>query len=407
MLVSKQIETYISTQSWIRKMFGAAFELKKEYGSENVFDFGLGNPDLPPPKQIGGVLKNIIEMANTPKVFGYVPNAGLPDTRTAVAKFVSSEQHTEITSDHVVLTNGAAGALNILFRTILEPGDEIICPAPYFVEYKFYCDNFGGKFVPVNSTKDTFELDFAAIEAAINENTRALIINSPNNPTGQIYSQTELEKLSKILTEYSNKYNRPILLISDEPYRFLAYDNSVVPPILPVYPNSIIINSFSKSLSLAGVRIGYIIVNPEIEESLTLIQGLSLANRILGFVNAPIIGQHLITHLLGSHVDTDIYLQRRNALAKILKKAGFSFTIPKGAFYFFPKTPEGYDDIEFIELLMTEKIIAVPGIGFGFPGHFRLAYCIEQKVIEKSEEAFKRVMNHVRRNNEKRTSFRK
>ncbi len=394
-LVTSQIEGYIKTQSWIRRMFEAAAELKAKFGAENVFDFSLGNPDVPPPVRVADALRELAESVSKPLSLGYCPNAGLPDVRAALANKVSQEQNVNLTAQHLVITSGAAGALNTIFRATLDAGDEVICFAPYFVEYGFYVANHGGILKAVPSKPLTFEIDVEALEAAMTPKTRAMIVNSPNNPSGVVISQSELAAIADVLRKKSAEYGKPILLISDEPYRFLTYDNVDVPPVLSVYDYSIVVNSFSKSLSLAGERIGYIAVNAKMDGVELLIGGLILANRILGFVNAPILGQRIIQSALESGVDVSIYDERRKAMAAILDEVGLDYTMPQGAFYFFPKAPEGYDDKSFVDLLMTENIIAVPGAGFGYPGYFRLTYCIDKRIIENSKPAWLRVMRKL------------
>ncbi|WP_320006455.1 pyridoxal phosphate-dependent aminotransferase [Maridesulfovibrio sp.] len=390
-LLSTQVEGYIERSSWIRKMFETGLELKKQFGEDAVCDFSLGNPDVPAPASIGEGLKELAETADKPFAFGYMPNFGYPSLREKLAETVSEEQGIKVSGTDLVITCGAAGAINALYRAILEPGDQVLCPAPFFVEYTFYAQNSGGELVTVPSKPLTFELDLDAIEAAITEKTRVLLINSPNNPTGAVYSKDELKGLAAILTKANENRERPIFLVADEPYRFLAFDGVEVPSVLPLYPYSVVVSSFSKNLSLAGERIGYTLLNPEMQGKEKLLAGLVLTNRILGFVNAPAVGQKLLEKALGSQVDKNIYLERRNAMDSVLKDAGYSYTMPKGAFYFFPKAPGG-DDVKFCAALQEEKILAVPGTGFGFPGYFRLAFCVGTEVIERSREGFKKAM---------------
>jgi aspartate aminotransferase len=392
--LSKQVAGYIEHSSWIRKMFEAGMILKKKYGEKNVFDFSLGNPDLAPPEAVAKGLHAIADQASSPFAFGYMPNAGYLDARQTLAAYLAKEQECpDLGPEHLILTCGAAGGLNAFFRAVLEPGDEVICPAPYFVEYGFYVQNHGGALRPVPCDRETFGLDLDGIEAGLSEKTRAVLINSPNNPTGQIYSRQELERLAELLTAQSRKNGRPVYLISDEPYRFLVYDKKEVPPVLPIYPYSIVIGSFSKSLSLAGERVGYVAVNPAMEDVTTLVGGLILTNRILGFVNAPAIGQKLLNAALGEGVDLSVYERRRRAMADVLDGAGISYVMPKGAFYFFPRVPGGsLDDTGFVNALMNANILAVPGSGFGFPGGFRLAFCVPEDVIVRSAEPFKQAV---------------
>ena len=396
-LVTPQIEGYIQTQSWIRRMFEAAAELKIKLGAENVFDFSLGNPDVPPPRTVAAAIREIADDSPKPLSLGYGPNAGLPAVRAALAERLSEEQHVELSSQHIIVTSGAAGALNTIFRATLEQGDKVVCFAPYFVEYGFYAANHGGTLKPVKSKPLTFEIDIKALQETIGPKTRAMIINSPNNPSGVVYSKQELDAIANVLREKSKQFGRPIFLISDEPYRFLTYDDVEVPPVLPSYDYSIVVNSFSKSLSMAGERIGYIAVNPNMPGVELLLGGMILANRILGFVNAPIIGQKILLKALATGVDVNIYDERRTAMASILDGIDLNYTMPKGAFYFFPKVPDGYDDKTFVDLLMQEGIIAVPGSGFGYPGHFRLTYCIEKSIIQNSAPAWERVMKKIKK----------
>ena len=302
-LVSTQIENYQKNSSWIRRMFEAGIELKKKYGEEAVCDFSLGNPDLTPPKAIIDGIKQMAIDADKPAGLGYMPNAGYDDVRQALAEYLTKEQGITIGKQHLILTVGAAGGLNAFFRAVLTPGEEVLCPAPYFVEYGFYVGNFGGVLKPVKSVAPSFHLDLKGFEAAITEKTRAVIINSPNNPSGVIYSKDELKALAAILQKATEKYGRPIFLISDEPYRFLAFDGAVVPPVLPLYTYSVVIGSFSKNLALAGERVGYVAINPTMENVQSLISGVIMTNRILGFVNAPCIGQRLMKAALGTNAD--------------------------------------------------------------------------------------------------------
>jgi aspartate aminotransferase len=394
-IVTAQIKDYIQTQSWIRRMFETATELKAKFGDHNVFDFSLGNPDVPPPPLVADALRELADRIDQPLSLGYCANAGLPQVRKALANQVSEEQHVPLSAQHIVVTCGAAGAINAIFRATLQAGDEVVCFSPYFVEYGFYAANFGAQLKTVASQPLTFNVDAEALASAITPNTRAMIINSPNNPTGVVYSQSDLQAIARVLTEKSIEYGRPILLISDEPYRFLVYDGVATPPILPLYDYSIVVSSFSKSLSLAGERVGYIAVNPRIEGVDLLLGGIILANRILGFVNAPIIGQEIILKALETGVDVGIYENRRRAMANLLDELGFDYNMPQGAFYFFPRVPDGFTDAEFIDLLMTENIIAVPGGGFGCPGNFRLTYCMDVEIINNSRLAWRRLKDKI------------
>lgn len=394
-VLSSQVQGYLERSSWIRRMFEAGIELKKKHGEAAVYDFSLGNPDLPPPVAVCQGLRDLAEEAGQPFAFGYMPNFGYPHVRQALAKEVSREQGLEVPPDCLVITCGAAGAINAFYRAVLEPGDEIICPAPYFVEYGFYVENHGGVLKPVPSNPSDFSLDLAALEAAITPRTRAVLINSPNNPTGRVYAREELAGLAAILKKHSAGRPRPIFLLADEPYRFLAFDGAEVPSLLPLYEYTVVVSSFSKNLSLAGARVGYALVNPAMPGREELVSGIILANRILGFVNAPALAQKLLLKALGSQVDVEIYRKRRDCMADVLRDAGYTFAMPRGAFYFFPQAPGG-DDVAFCQALADELILAVPGRGFGTPGYFRLAFCIGEEVIERSREGFKKARARFR-----------
>ena len=389
MAISKKMNEFAKSASWIRKMFEEGARLKKEFGAENVFDFSLGNPDLPPPQEFQ---KTLIQLAENdrPGSHAYMPNGGYPFVREAVAASISDEQGVSLSANEMLMTCGAAGGLNVTLKALLDPGDEVIILAPFFVEYKFYVDNHGGVSKVVATDKD-FDLDLEVIAAAVNEKTKAIIINSPNNPTGQIYSKESLAELGKLLSKAAQKYSSTIFLIADEPYRKIVFDNNDVPSIMQAYQNSIVVSSYSKDLSLPGERIGYIALHPDIAEKASLIEALTLANRILGFVNAPALMQRVVAELQGASVDNTIYTRRREKFCKILADAGYEFMPPKGAFYIFPKSPVA-DDAEFVSMLQKHKILAVPGRGFGTPGYFRLAFCVDDGVIERSAEAFKKAM---------------
>jgi aspartate aminotransferase len=393
-IVSSQISGYLEKSSWIRRMFEEGIQLKQKFGEDAVCDFSLGNPDVPPPALAGDALKELAETVSRPFSLGYMPNGGFMWAREELAAHLAKEQKAKVTGQHVILSCGAAGGINALFRAVLDPGDEVIAIAPFFVEYSFYVENHSGVLRAVKSKPDTFALDIAAIEAAITPKTRAVIVNSPNNPTGAIYNEDELKQLSAVLLDASKKRNRPIFLVSDEPYRFLAFDGAVVPPVLPLYPYGIVIGSFSKNLSLAGERLGYVAISPLMDDKAMQMLGASIimCNRILGFVNPPIVGQHIMKKTLQTMVDPNIYAARRNTMAKALKDAGYEFHMPQGAFYFFPKAPGG-DDVAFVQKLLKERILGVPGSGFAGPGHFRLAFCTEEKIILRAAEGFKRAIS--------------
>ena len=395
-IVTPDIRKQMESASWIRRMFDAGLELKARVGAENVYDFSLGNPDVPPPGAAAAAMKALAERAVQPMGLGYCPNAGLPSVRAALAKKLAREQQAPVEARHLLLTCGAAGGLVTFFRAVLEAGDEVLCFAPYFVEYGAYAGHFGATLKAIPSRGADFAPDLAALEAAIGPRTRALIIDSPNNPTGCIYDAATLQGIGDVLARVNAGRERPVFLISDEPYRALAYDGAVVPPILPVSPFAVVVGSFSKSLSLAGERVGYIVASPAMPDVGVLIDALTMTNRTLGFVNAPVVGQQLVEALIDASVDVGIYDRRRKAMAAALAAAGIEFYLPRGAFYFFPKAPGG-DDQAFVNLLLEENILAVPGRGFGMPGYFRLTFCVDEKVIERSASGFKRAVAKVRR----------
>ena len=393
MTVSRRIQDMLTRSSWIRKMFEEGARLKALYGADKVFDFSLGNPNLSPPEIFFKALRDVADHSGGMD-HGYMPNAGFPHVRRAVADYLSREQGAMVTENEVIMTCGAAGALNVILKTILDAGDEVLVPAPYFVEYGAYVENHGGSLKTVVSLPD-FNLDLQALSDSITPKTKAVLINSPNNPTGQVYSKETLDQLGQILQEQGRRLNRTLYLISDEPYRKIVYDGKQVPGIFAVHPESIVATSYSKDISIPGERIGYLAVNPSAAFKQDLIGGMTLANRILGFVNAPALMQRVIGTLQGQRVDISLYAGKRDLLCQGLADFGYEFSKPAGAFYLFPKTPIP-DDVRFVQALKEERILAVPGSGFGGPGHFRIAYCVEDAVISGAMPGFKRVMEKFR-----------
>jgi aspartate aminotransferase len=317
---------------------------------------------------------------------GYTPNAGYPDTRKAIAKKISKASGLKIDVEHVIMSCGAGGALNVILKALLDPGDEVIVLKPFFVEYPFYIENYGGV-VKYAATKNDFSLDFDSITEAISEKTKAIIINSPNNPTGIVYGENEIGELSRVLLEKGRAMGKPIYLISDEPYAEIVFDDVTVPSVLKAYPNSIVAYSYSKTLSLPGERIGYIAVNPQIYEAGDLVSALILCTRIMGFVHAPALMQRIVARLQDVAVNVKIYQNKRDLLCAGLAKAGYRFTKPKGAFYLFVQSPI-LDDVAFVQILLKKNILVVPGSGFGAPGYFRIAYCVDDVTIINSLDGF-------------------
>ncbi|MEE4355099.1 MAG: pyridoxal phosphate-dependent aminotransferase [Desulfococcaceae bacterium] len=393
MTIARKIETVISKSSWIRKMFEEGARLKAEHGADKVFDFSLGNPNLKPPAAFENALRELLDSGEAAD-HGYMPNTGYLHVRQAVADSVSKEQDSDLSAAEIIMTCGAAGALNVTFKTIFDPGDEVITPAPYFVEYNAYADNHGGvlKTVPTNAD---FTLNLEALAAAVTEKTKAVLINSPNNPTGQIYAAESLKELGEILREKGKEFQRTIYLISDEPYRKIVYDGAEVPSIFAAYAESIIATSYSKDLSIPGERLGYIAVNPAAEYKSDLLAGMALCNRTLGFVNAPAFMQRAVARVQGVTVDVSLYARKRKLLCEGLAECGYEFTTPPGAFYLFPRCPIP-DDVAFVKELQDELILTVPGSGFGGPGHFRIAFCVDDRAIINAMPGFKKVMAKYR-----------
>ena len=388
MSISKKIHKFIEEGGWIRKMFESGIILKEQYGSENVFDLSLGNPVIEPPQEFHEAL---LKLASNPRpgMHRYMPNAGYQNTRDVIANSIAKESKVNLTGNNIIMTCGAAAALNVTLKTILDPKEEVIILSPFFVEYEYYIDNHGGKPVIVPTNPD-FSLNMDDIEKSITSRTRAIIINSPNNPTGVVYNEKTYQDLSEIFIKKQTEHNRTIYIISDEPYRKIVFGSTVCPHWFNYYDNSIIVHSHAKDLALPGERIGYIAVSPHSAETSLLIDGLTFSNRILGFVNAPALMQNLVEHLQSTVVDPQIYETKMNFLYSELTEMGYQITKPQGAFYLFPKSPIK-DDAAFTEELLAEKVLVVPGRGFGSPGHFRISYCVEDSVIEGSLLGFKKV----------------
>lgn len=389
MAISSKIREYMENASWIRKMFEQGIELKATYGADKVFDFSLGNPNLEPPEQVRKAILGVLS-SERPGIHAYMPNAGLKETREAVARYLTRDHGINISFEQVIMTCGAGGGLNVALKTILDPQDDVIVLTPYFVEYLFYINNHNGNGQLVNTNED-FSLNLEAIELALNAKTKAIIINSPNNPSGRVYDEKSLTLLGKMLSKHRKSTGRTVYLLSDEPYSKLVYNDIKVPSIFRAHADSILITSHSKDLSLPGERIGFLAVNPQMENWKEAVDGLTFCNRILGFVNAPALMQRILPHLDGVTVNIGEYRRKRDLLCNGLAQAGYSFSKPEGAFYLFIKSPIP-DDVLFVKSLLQENILAVPGVGFGTPGYFRLAYCVDDRVIQGSLEGFRRAI---------------
>ena len=379
--------------SWIRKMFEEGIRLKKQFGEENVFDLSLGNPVIEPPDQVQAALVKAAKDIS-PGLHRYMPNAGLQDVREAIAKTLSNECQVSLSANDLVMVCGAAGGLNITLKTLLDSGDEVLIFAPYFVEYLFYADNHGGKAVAVK-THDDFTLDMDALKDALSEKTKAVIVNSPNNPTGVVYSREELKQLAEVLKAHSEKTGKAVYLISDDPYKKITFDGVEAVNILELYENSIYITSHSKDIALPGERIGFVAVHPKCEDAGNLMAGLIFSNRVLGFVNAPALIQRVVKNVQGVTVDVEQYKKKRDFLYGELTRIGYDVVKPQGAFYFFPKSPID-DEVEFVKKLAEKKVLVVPGRGFGCPGYFRISYCLPDSVIEGSIAGFESTFNDFR-----------
>jgi len=377
----------MASGSWIRRMFDEGNILRQKYGADKVFDLTLGNPVVEPPAEFHRELKKLVEKP-LPGMHRYMENAGYADTRAAVARQLYKETSIKVTASEVIMTCGAAGAMNVVLKTILNPGEEVIVFAPYFVEYLNYIDNHGG--VPrIVQTSEKFLPAMGLLEAAINKKTRAVIINSPNNPTGVVYPESMMKQIGNLLQKKESELGTQIYLLSDEPYRKLIYDGLKYPSPLLYHPASIVVTSHSKDLALPGERIGYIAINPDCPQKQELVDGFIYCNRILGFVNAPALMQHLVKNLQDVTVSVADYQKKRDFLYKNLTEMGYQLVKPQGAFYMFPKSPIP-DDIEFVQALKEQLVLAVPGQGFGGKEHFRVSYCIDDRTLAGALEGLRK-----------------
>jgi len=373
----------MESSSWIRAMFEEGERLKKLHGADKVFDFTLGNPITEPPRELKKEICNLVS-TEVSGMHRYMSNSGYEEVRQEIANFHRENSRLPFTGSHIIMTVGSAGAINVTLKALLDPGDEVIVLSPFFVEFMFYIENHGGVMKLVE-TREDFHLDVDAVEKAITERTKAIILNSPNNPTGVVYREDEIKELAALLEKKRNEGQR-IFIISDEAYRKIVYDDITLPDVFNLYGDTIAVFSHSKDLGLAGERIGYIAVSPRIEDQ-GLIDAMIFANRILGFINAPALMQRLVGRYQKNSVDVADYRQRRDAIYSILVEAGFDVNLPDGTFYIFPKSPI-VDDVELIRVMLEHRILAVPGVGFGRKGYFRIAYCVGMDVIENSRKAF-------------------
>lgn len=381
----------VENSSWIRKMFEEGERLAKIYGEENVFNFSLGNPYKEPPKKVKETVNSLMEQEGLHK---YMTNAGFIDVREKIAAHLNKESETQVTGRNIIMTSGAAGGLNVVLKSLLNKGEEIIVFAPYFVEYGFYAGNHGGKLKVVDTEKNNFIPNGEMLKGALNQNTKAIILNSPNNPSGALYPKEVIEELGEVLRQWEAESGNKVFIISDEPYTEIVYDGHKVPKIMDYYDNTIIATSFSKSLGLAGQRIGYVVVSPKIKEFELLVDIMVFCNRTLGFVSASALWQKVAGECVAERVDIEDYREKRDMLYNHLTKLGFEVRKPEGTFYLFPKSPIK-DDFEFTKLAVKHNILIVPGSGFGMPGYFRISYCVPNEVVERSLRAWTELAEEV------------
>lgn len=385
-MISRKVGEQMREGSWIRRMFEAGIALKREHGERNVFDLSLGNPVVDPPAEVHREMLRLIQ-SPPPGMHRYMPNAGYAETRDAVAKSLAAETGLPFSGQDVLMTVGAGGALNVTLKALFDPGDELLLLAPYFVEYVYYADNHGGVAV-VSQGDDRFMPDLADIERRITRRTRAVIVNSPNNPTGVVYPASVLRALGDLLARKEREFGTEIFIVSDEPYRRIIYSDVPYPHVFQFHHASLVATSHSKDLALPGERIGYIAVNPGYAGKRELVDALIHCNRTLGFVSAPALMQRIVQTLQGVTVDVAQYRKKRDVLYGGLRQLGFDVVEPGGAFYLFPKSPLP-DDVAFADLMQRHRVLVVPGRGFGTPGHFRLSYCVEDWTLEGALNGFR------------------
>lgn len=394
-MISEKMQGYVKNSSAIRAMFEEGKRLASIYGAENVYDFSLGNPNVPAPEAVKGAALHVLNEEDSLMVHGYMSNSGYEDVRKAVADSLNNRFGTHYDESNLVMTVGAAGGMNVIFKTLLNPGDEVIAFAPYFGEYRAYVTNYDGVLKVISPNTETFQPNLEAFEELLTEKTKAVIVNTPNNPTGVVYSAETLRNLAEILEKKQKEYGTSIYLISDEPYRELVYGGVEVPWIPDFYWNTIVGYSFSKSLSLPGERIGYLVLPTEMDDSEAIKNAANVATRILGYVNAPSFFQRVVARCLEEKADIAYYDRNRETLYEGLKKAGLSCIKPEGAFYLFVKSPVE-DEKEFCEEAKKQNLLLVPGSSFACPGYVRLAYCVSYEMIVRSLPHFEELMKKYR-----------
>ena len=394
-MISDKMKKLVENNSVIREMFEEGKNLRKIYGDENVFDFSLGNPSVETPEKVNEAIKEILEKEDSLKVHGYMSNSGFEDVRTTIATSINKRFETDFSENNIIMTVGAASALNIIFKSILNPDDEVIVFAPYFMEYNNYVAGYDGRVVAISPNTENFEPNLEEFENKITNKTKAVLVNTPNNPTGVIYKEDTIKKMVEIMNRKQEEYSHEIFLISDEPYRELVYDDIEVPYLTKYHNNTFIVYSYSKTLSLPGERIGYVVVPDEMEDSKNIITAITISNRIIGCVNAPSLIQRTVMKCINEKVDISIYKKNRDLLYSKLTELGFECIKPEGAFYLFVKTP--VDDKEFCSKAKEFNLLFVSGSSFGCSGYVRIAYCVKTDMIEKSFEAFRKLAEYYKK----------
>lgn len=387
--IAEKVATDMKSASWIREMFEKGLRLKAEFGADNVHDFSLGNPNAVPPEAFFKAVRDVAADLR-PELHRYMPNVGFDETRAAVARFASSEYRMEFDAAGVIMTSGAAGGMNVVLRAILDPGDEVIVLAPYFAEYRFYVEQAGGRMVLIQ-TDEQFQPDPAAIEAACTNRTRAIILNTPNNPSGAVYTADKCRALAE-LVQRRDSQEHPVYILTDDPYRRIIYDLDWCPTPAAYYHRTIIVSSYSKDVSISGERAGYVAIPPRTPERPQLLAAMAMLNRTLGYVNMSAFMQRVIARCADALCDVRFYRANRDLLCDALRDYGYELIVPRGALYAFPKTP--IDDVEFVEKLIRQKILTVPGRGFGRPGHIRISFCVERRTIERALPGFKAALEN-------------
>lgn len=389
-MIAEKMRPLVENNSAIRAMFEEGKRLAAIYGPENVYDFSLGNPNVPAPEAVNQAITDIVAEEASTMVHGYMSNAGFEDVRDTVAQSLNRRFGTQFHLENILMTVGAASGMNVILKTVLDPGDEVIVFAPYFMEYGAYVRNYDGVLVTVSPDTSSFQPNISELKEKITRRTKAVIINTPNNPTGVVYSSETLEQIAAVMKAKEEEYRTSIVLISDEPYRELAYDGVEVPYVTPFYHNTVVCYSYSKSLSLPGERIGYLVIPDELEDSKAVIAAATIANRVLGCVNAPSLMQRVILRCIDEKVNVEAYDRNRNLLYNGLTEFGFECIRPEGAFYLFVKSPEA-DDRAFSEVCKKHRLLVVPGTSFACPGYVRISYCVSYEQIERSLPAFEAV----------------